>query len=341
MTDTPPKPTNGSPTMKDVAELVGVSTKTVSRYVNGDRWVGEETRQRIEAAITELGYRPNMLARNLRTTETGIIALVTDEIATTPFAVDILRGAQEAALAAGKLLLIADTEGDTDVARVIFDTLHRWQVDGLIYATSYHREVDLPAELLTGRCVLADCYAADRNLPSVVPDEVQGGRTATERLLEAGHTRIGFINGPGEFPASHGRRQGYEGALRDAGLDVHEALITAGDWWQESGYDATVQLLSLAQPPTAIFCGNDWMAMGAYDAIRESGLTIPDDIAVVGFDNRDVIAAHMRPTLSSVALPYYEMGKWALRHLVDATASGDAGAPQIKLDCPFVQRASS
>lgn len=328
-------------TIKDVAQIAGVSTKTVSRVLNGERWVATETRDRIMSAMSQVGFRPNQFARNLRAADTGIFALVTDEIATTPFAVDILRGAQEAARECGRMLLIADTEGHDDVAANVVDQLHRWQVDGLIYATAHHREVILPAEFRVGPCVLADCYSPDHDLPSVVPDEVQGGYTATARLVAAGHRRIGFINGPADFPASSGRKRGYEQALAEHGLDLDESLIVTGDWWQESGYDATRTLLSLGKPPSAVFCGNDWMAMGAYDAIRDLGLSIPGDVAVVGFDDRRVIAAHMRPGLSSVALPYYEMGKWAVRYLNDPReAASDEQPRQAVLECPFIERAS-
>jgi LacI family transcriptional regulator len=161
---------------------------------------------------------------------------------------------------------------------------------------------------------------------------------ATEALVEAGHRRIGFINGPVDFPASSGRLTGYRGALESAGIPFDGDLVRIGDWWQETGTRHTADLLCLQDPPTAIFCGNDWMAMGAYDAVKEAGLRIPDDVAVVGFDNRVEIADHMRPGLSTVALPYHQMGGRAVEVLLDPQLVAAAATELIT--CPLVQRAS-
>jgi LacI family transcriptional regulator len=135
-----------------------------------------------------------------------------------------------------------------------------------------------------------------------------------------------------------GRLAGYRQALESSGLEFDHNLLRTGDWWQESGATHTADLLALPDPPTAIFCGNDWMAMGAYDAVREAGLRIPDDMAIVGFDNRVEIADHMRPRLSTIALPYDKMGSWAVEVLLDPHLAAAAATELIK--CPFVQRSS-
>jgi LacI family transcriptional regulator len=172
-----------------------------------------------------------------------------------------------------------------------------------------------------------------------VPDEVQGGLTATRVLIDAGHTRIGFINGPAEFsPASSGRLAGYRQALKRAKIRFDGSLVREGDWWQESAALHTSDLLSRPKPPTAIFCANDWMAMGAYDAIREAGMRIPEDVAVIGFDNRIEIADHMRPRLTTVALPYTEMGARAVEVLLDAQLVAAAATERIA--CPLIRRSS-
>ncbi len=329
------------PSMKDVAEFAGVSRTTVSFVLNNvpNANIPPETQQRIWAAVEELGYRPNAMAKNLRSERSNVLGFITDDIATTPFAVDIVKGAQDAALAHNKMLLMMDTERNPDVELSVFEMMTEWRVEGIAFATSYHRAVEPVIDLHSIPSVLVDCYIEDRSLPSVVPNEVQGGRVATELLLNHGHRRIGLINGPVHFPASVGRLDGYRQALAAANVPYDESLVRYGDWWQESGYTFTKELMQRADPPTAIFCGNDWMAMGAYDALKELGLTIPDDVAVVGFDNREVIVAHMRPPLTTVALPYYEMGKWAVEYLINGQEQGFEPV-QAMLDCPLVERKS-
>ena len=299
--------------------------------------ISQQTRDRVLAAAAELGFRPNQIARSLRGRTTDVLGLITYEIATTPFAVAIIKGAQEAALAHGKTLLIIDTDGAADATADAISKLNQWRVDGLIIAAEHHREVAVPDGLGEARVIFADCYTRDAGLPSVVPDERQGGRLATAELLRAGHRRIGFINGPDGFPASEGRLRGYLDAHQEAGVEVDERLLRQGDWWQESGAQGAAELLDLPDPPTALFCGNDWMAMGAYDVIKERGLRIPDDVAVIGFDNRVEVAAHLRPALTSVALPYQEMGRYAVDYLLAPRRPRNR---RRLLRCPLVRRAS-
>jgi len=332
------------PSMADVARLAGVSRTTVSLVINEIPHASfpQETRKRVWAAVEQLGYRPNAMARGLRSTRSHTLGLITGDIATTPFAVDIIRGAQNAALAHKKMLLVFDTEGNEEVEQTGFDMLQGWGIEGLIYATNFHRAVEPGIDLHSLPSVMVDCFIPNRTLPSVVPDEVQGGHTATEALLKAGHRRIGFVNGIPDLPASIGRLEGYQRALADHAVAYDESLVLAGDWQQESCYEATHKLFALAEPPTALFCGNDWMAMGAYDALKELGLSIPDKVAVVGFDNREVIAAHMRPPLTTVALPYFEMGYWGVDYLIRALEEGHKPEPvQHMLPCPLVLRLSA
>lgn len=332
---------NGLSTIKEVAKLAGVSLITASRVINDQPNVRPEMREKVLRAIKVLDYRPNAMARGLRVSSSDLLGFVTDNIATTPFAVDIIRGAQDIAEANGKTLLVIDTKGNTATEHTVFERMIGWQVEGVIFATEYHRVVSPYPDLHTFPSVLVDCYAADRSLPSVVPDEVQGAYLATETLLQHGHRRIGFINGPSAFPASTGRLQGYKQALAAYNVRFDKRLVRSGNWWQESGYAHTLTLMELADPPTALFCGNDWMAMGAYDALKELGQSIPGDVAVVGFDNREVIAAHMRPPLTTVALPYYDMGRWAVEYLItQASHEGLSDPIQAKLQCPLIVRES-
>lgn len=334
MTRQRPRP----PSQRDVAELAGVSRTTVSFVVNEAPGVtiSPATRQRVWEAVEELGFQSNELARGLRSHQSNVIGLVTKEIATTPYAVGIIRGAQEAALDHGKTLLIVDADGRDDAVENALDKMEQWRAEGCIFATDYHREISLPGRMPRIPAVLVNCFSEDR-VPAIVPDEVQGGVTATRALIAAGHRRIGFVNGPPDSTASAGRLQGYRNALAEAGLGFDDRLVRSGDWWQESGAQATAELLDLPDRPTALFCGNDWMAMGAYDIVKERGLSIPGDVAVIGFDNREEIAAHMRPALSTVALPYQDMGRRAVDCLLHGTESEPV---RHLLPCPLVVRGS-
>ena len=328
-------------TIYDVAKAAGVSPKTVSRVLNDHPNIRPETRLKVDSAIEQLGYQLNVMAKGLRASKSNVLGFITDDIATTPFAVDIIRGAQDTAFAHGKTLLVIDTNGSSDIEKDVFDMMVSWQVEGLIFATEYHRAIETSVNYHALPTVLVDCYLANRSLPSVVPDEVQGAHLATETLLVKGHKRIGFINGPADYPASSGRLQGYQQALSEFGIRFDASLVREGDWWQESGYERTTDLMNLVNPPTALFCGNDWMAMGAYDALKEMNLKIPGDVAVIGFDNREVIAAHMRPQLTTIALPYYEMGQWAVNYLIQNTDGASALLPiQKLLMCPLIERQS-
>ena len=331
----------------DVAKQAGVSRTTVSLVLNGRAdaaSIPEVTRQRVWDAAAKLSHRPNAYARGLRGTQTRVIGLLTDDIATAPYAVQIIQGAQDAAHEAGHQLMIIDTHGETDAADEALGMMASWRVDGVVYATDYHREITPPQHLGTTSSVLVDCFAPGSGIPAIVPDEAQGGRTATEALIEVGRRRIGIIAGPDGYPASAGRLDGYHAALDAAGIERDPDLVGIGDWWQESGYELTRRLMTLDEPPTALFCCNDWMAMGAYDALRELGLSIPHDVAVVGFDDRREIADHMRPRLTTVALPYYEMGRRGVEQVLGsdrASVVSADGPPTTAIECPLVRRESA
>jgi LacI family transcriptional regulator len=192
--------------------------------------------------------------------------------------------------------------------------------------------------------VLLDCYTKDRPLPSVVPDEVQGGRTATEVLLRKGHRRIGFINNVDPIPATFGRLEGYRQALESYHIPFDAGLVRSGKSHAETGYRCALELMQLEERPTALFCYSDNIAMGAYDALRTLGLSIPDDVAVIGFDNLKLISTQLHPSLSTMALPHYEMGQWAVRYLLEhSDQSGyaqDLKPIQERIACSFVQRSS-
>ncbi|HVC80996.1 MAG TPA: LacI family DNA-binding transcriptional regulator [Chloroflexota bacterium] len=329
--------------LKDVAERTGVSIKTVSNVINQQHArVGPETRARVLAVIEELGYRPHAAAKGLRLQRSHTIGFVTDEIATTPYAGSIIKGAQDEAWMHGTLLMIINTGKDTTLTATAIEKLLERRVEGIIYATMFHKVVHLPDTIREVPAILLNCYCADRSIPSVVPDEVTGGREATEALLRKGHRRIGMINAGRVIPAAIGRLEGYKQALAAYDVPFDRSLVRAGNTMADSGYHHTLELMRLPDPPSAIFCGTDRMAMGAYDALRELGLSIPGDMAVRGFDNEDVIAPYLRPPLSTSALPHYELGQGSVRYLLAGGEDWAEREPiQQVIHCPLIERAST
>lgn len=333
----------GRPRIKDVAELAGVAPSTVSVILNdvpGAR-VNAATRERVRAAARELGYLPNGLARGLRTRRSGILALVSDVIATTPYAGQLIQGAQEAAWEAGYLLLLVDTGGDDALERSAIRALRQQQVAGVLYATMYHRHVEVP-DLLEGLpVVLLDARPSRGDLPSVVPDEEAGARTAVGTLADHGHRRIGFVLDRNDGPAAAGRLAGYRAELAARGLAWDETLVVRAASSSAGGQEAVGTLLDLPEPPTAVFAFNDEMAVGAYHAAEDRGLRVPEDLSVVGFDDLYVLAREMRPGLTTVALPHRAMGAAAVRSLLQLVTDPTAAVPSLQLiACPLVRRGS-
>lgn len=331
-----------SPTIGDVAKRAGVSQTTVSLVLNdvGGSSVSAPTRERVRRSIQDLGYRPNVAAKLLRESRSHTIGFVTDEIASTPFAGGIIEGAQDAAWENGKILMIVNTGRNRKMEERAAEMMLERRVESIIYATMFHKAVEPPKGFREVPAILLDCYSEGGDWPSVVPDEVSGGRAATEALLAKGHERIGFINLPPGSPAAASRLEGYGQALKARGLVLNTDLVRYGDGRSSGGYMGALELMLAAEPPTAIFCGNDPTAMGAYEALKELGLYIPQDVAVVGFDNQTLIADQLRPPLSTVALPHYEMGQWAVNYLIEHAGSGEPPPVQSTLDCAYIERES-
>jgi LacI family transcriptional regulator len=328
-------------TIKDVADLAGVSFKTVSRVINRSPNVRDEIRQRVLRAADALEYRPNLHARHMRTQRSKVFAFISDDIATTPFAGQIIQGAQVAAWQHEMLLLMFNTGGDPTVEAAGVESALERGVEGIIFATMYHRAVEVPKPAFRVPLVLVDCFARNGSPPSVVPDEVGGGFAATKLLLEKGHRRIAMINADQKYPAAAGRLHGYRKALKQFRIALDPQLVRTGGWWQDDGYEHALALLEMKPIPTGIFCASDRIAVGVYDALKEKGLKIPDDISVVGFDNQELLAAHTRPPLTTVSIPYFEMGSWAVDQLTHAGANLNRPVSgQVKLECPVVIRVS-
>jgi LacI family transcriptional regulator len=330
-------------TIKHVAERSGVSITTVSHVLNdvpGKR-VSPQTRARVLRVAGELHYQPNRLARGLRTSRTNLIGILSDRVSTTPFAGRMILGAQEAAAAAGSLLVLLNSGGDPEIEEREVQALLERQVDGIVYALFYHRIVSPPESLRRGPLVLLDARTPDSSISSVVPDEVGGSRAAVEELLGAGHRRIAFINDCDDIPARSLRLAGYRQALEVYGVPFDETMVIEEPAEASGGYAGGLELLQRADRPTAIFCFNDRIAMGVYQACLALGLAIPDDVSVVGFDDQEYIAENLWPGLTTVALPHQAMGEWAVKALLAQIESQPPYSPvHALLPCPLVRRGS-
>jgi LacI family transcriptional regulator len=339
--------TKPRPTIRDVAHEAGVSVTTVSHVLNrvSTARVKHETRLQVEAAATRLGYAPNGLARGLRRQRSQTLALLSDRIVTTPYAGQIILGAQEKAAELGWVLMLYSTGEDPEVERREIRTLLGHQVDGVLYGTMYHRQVTVPPELSNIPVVLVDCVSDDRGVSSVVPDEYGAAHAAVKELLDHGHRDIGFITNVDDVPATQGRLRGYRSALRQAGVPSRKDLVVADVSETLGGYRTALQVLARPDRPTAIFAYNDRMAMGAYRAAHELGLEIPRDLSVVSIDNQEILAEGLYPGLTTMALPHYQMGAWAVDHLIGRlhNATSDLPAQVVEhrvLSCPIVRRHS-
>ena len=335
----------GKITIKEIARHANVGTTTVSRVLNNHPYVSDEKRRRVEQAIAALDYHPSQTARHLRGSPSGLLGFLTDDVATTPYAVDIIRGAQDVAWAHNMVLLVADSGGNARFAEAAVNVFRERAVEGIVYAAMYHRSVDLPAGLEGLPTVLANCFLENRKAPSVVPDEFYGGYQATAATIAAGHQRVGFINLWEEdpkiapFPAIHGRLRGYRQALEDHGIAYDETLVRYSIQTPQENYRHTSELMTLNDPPSALFCGNDKVAMNCYSALAALGLAVPEDVAVIGFDNIAHIAGGLLPALTTMQLPHYEMGRWAVQYLM-GNRGKDLAPVQVALPCPLVRRES-
>jgi LacI family transcriptional regulator len=329
------------PTMMDVAARAGVSQATVSLILNGSPGASfsDTTRRKVQEAAEGLGYR--LVQRNpwQGPPTTNLIAFVVDELTTDPWMALAFEGARDRAVDRGASVTLAVGRGGKLTDEELLRQYQQIQVIGFIYGTILTREVTPRPAFLQTPTVLVNCYDRKRSLPSVLPGDLEGGRTATARLIAAGRRRIGFINGQEGIDASRDRLRGYRQALASADMTFDPDLVYSGNWEPPSGYDGTQAFLALAEPPDAIFCANDMMAIGCYEALREAGLRVPEDVSVIGFDNRE-IAQFMRPPLSTLILPQYEMGAAAAEQLLDIAAGLIPRHNQLKVECELVERSS-
>ena len=331
-------------TMKDVARAAGCSQSTVSFVLNETAGVriSEHTRDRVVRTAAEIGYRaPDLPAlRRAGTGEGGTIAFVIDKLTTSPEGLIALDGIRDAARAMGAIVMAAETDNDVEIEPRTIAAFIGMGARMIVYACVFTRRIEPPAALAACPVpvVLLNCYAPGTGLPAVVPGEVAGGHRATAALIAAGHRRIGMITGEIFMEAARDRLRGYRTALASADIPFRPDLVVEGDWSASAGYRGTRALMGRAPPPTAIFCQNDRMAVGCYEALKEMGLAIPGDISVMGYDDEEV-AQHMSPPLTTMLLPSRAMGRWAVERAFGAAEASADGAA-IKLECELVKRAS-
>jgi LacI family transcriptional regulator len=301
--------------------------------------ISDETRQRVLQAVAELDYRPNRAAQGLRQGRTSTIGFVSHDVDFGEFAASAIKGAHEACIHQGNLMLLVNTGGSNrQAARLVVELLDR-QADALIFAAVGTRSVVLPDAAHRVPTILLNCFAPHDPAPAILPDEVRGGREATQALLHLGHREIAYLTGKPSQWATKARLRGFRDALRCAGLHSREHTVLSGNYHVDSGYELVRQLLRRKVPPSAIMCGNDRMAVGALLGLLEAGLRVPADVSVMGYDDQFQLAAELRPALSTVRLPYTAMGRLAVEQL--AVGGPRARAGRTLMHCAVVMRDST
>jgi LacI family transcriptional regulator len=329
----------GRVTIAQVASLAGVSATTVSHVLSGKRLVGATTRDTVLEAIRELGYRPNNVARSLRTSRSNMIAVVVPDI-TNPFYAVLIRGLADKVDGDGYGTYVCNTDGLPDRETTFLEDVLDRGVDGVVMAT-----VSVAARTSTGPGALGTpvvCVGGVFDHPQVdlvAADDEVGSHAAARLLIERGARRIAMIQGPPESGTA--RDEGYRRALSEGGHLVDTALMVRGDWTRQGGRRAMHELMALPAPPDAVFCANDLTAIGAMDAVHELCLTIPHDVALVGFDDVEA-ASIVSPALTTIRNPAYDTGAAAGDLLLSRMRGdyADAGRTVI-LPCPLVRRESA
>lgn len=330
------------PRMVDVAERAGVSQKTVSNVINGYVHVRPQVRARVEQAIAELGYVPNNTARTLRTGRTGIIALAVPNLST-PYFAELATHITFAAEKRGFTILIDQTDGLAEREERIAVGLRQQVIDGLIFSPLMMSPGEISAAAGSTPMVLLGEREAPSSVDHVVIDNVSASREATEHLVTSGRRRIAAVGASLDVTTGTGsvRVRGYRAALADAGLEDHAVVVPTGRLLRRNGAEAADRLLDLPRTPDALFCFNDILAFGAIHALRRRGVRVPDDIAVVGFDDIEE-ASYSNPTLTTVRPDKEGIAEAAVNRLVTRLEDPTAHAPdELVLDHQLVVREST
>ena len=327
-------------TISDVAKRAKVSRSTVSRVLNNQtHHIREETRRAVLKAAEELDFKPNRVARSLKTKKTHCIGVITDDI-DTPFLPSMLKAIEQYAFSRGYSALVCNSGYELERQKAYIDMLVGRQVDGIIFAASF--VYSYTQELIKPDLPIVYAYSMSpyTKKNSVLSDDVRAAQEAVDYLVGLGHSRIGYINGPENVIPSEERIKGYKNALSQHGISFDPVLVKNGEWEDpSSAYRATREFMALPDPPTAIFAANDVMASGVMEAANDLGLSVPEDLSVVGYDDRDM-ARFLRPALTTVKLPMTDIGSTAAQMLIDCVESGEKMIDSAYVPCKLIIRDS-
>ncbi len=328
-------------TIRDVAAAAGVSYQTVSRVINDRPDVAQETRRRVWQVIESLGYQPSAIARGLASKRTYTLGLITADFSDY-FFTQVIVGAEVEARKHDYFFMLCSTERNPDDEPEYLRLLTERQVDGILFARPSTEEDNRHIVSLLRRgvpLVTTAYHVPGEDLTVVDVDNIDGGLKATQCLIDGGHRHIGVITGPPDWKSVSDRTRGYRLALEQAGIPFDGSLVEPGDWSFESGYQAVGRLLERAPHLTALFAQNDRMAVGAMRALREKGHRIPDDVAIVGYDDIPM-AAYSHPPLTTIHQPMQEVGEIATGKLIELIDDPDAEREEILLKTKLVRRGS-
>lgn len=327
-------------TMKDVALSAGVSTATVSRALMTPEKVSLSTRKRVDEAISETGYSPTTLTRTLRRNESKTIVTIVPDICD-PYFSDILRGIEDAAVENGYVILVGDSSQQQKREQSFVNLVYTKQVDGMVllgsdlpFNASRQEQKNLPP------LVMACEYAPELELPTVHIDNLTAAFEAVNYLTKLGHKRVAELSGPESSSLCQFRHQGYQQALRRAGIAMNNTYIHYGNFTFEAGAAAITQLLTLPSPPTAVFCHNDIMAIGATQKAKQMGFRVPQDISIMGFDDIE-FSQYCDPPLTTISQPRYEIGRQSMLMLLELLKGNDVRSGSRLLESSLVVRKST
>ena len=327
--------------MKDVARLAGVSTSTVSHVINKDRFVSEAITLKVDEAIKSLNYAPSALARSLKLNQTHTIGMLITA-STNPFYSELVRGVERSCFERGYSLVLCNTEGDEQRMNRNLETLMQKRVDGLLLLCT---ETHQPSQEIMQRypsipTVMMDWAPFDGDSDLIQDNSLLGGDMATQYLIDKGYRRIACIAGPLDKTPSRLRLEGYQLAMARAGIAVEDGFIITSDFEFSGGLKAMQALLALPALPQAVFVGNDAMAVGVYQALYQAGLRVPQDIAVVGYDDIE-LARYMTPPLTTVHQPKDELGELAIDVLIHRMANPAQAQQRVQLTPELIVRGSA
>ncbi len=327
-------------TMKDVARLAGVSTSTVSHVINNNRFVSDGVREKVEQAIRHLNYAPSALARSLKINQTHTIGMLLTT-SSNPFYAEVVRGVEESCYQRGYSLILCNTAGDEERMNRSLETLMQKRVDGLLIMCT---ESHLPSAGILNRypaipAVMMDWAPFEGRGDIIQDNALLGGELATQHLIDSGYTRIACIAGPQDKTPARMRLEGYRNAMTKSGLEILPGYVVSGDFEFQGGYNGMVELLSLETPPQAVFTSNDAMAVGVYHALYQADIQVPQQMAVMGYDDIE-LARYLTPPLSTIHQPKDALGELAIDTLLYRLSHPDASQQTLVLTPELVMRGS-